>query len=67
MYVNLNKTICTFWYLTLPLLAINVAWLIMDIILNLEKCVMLDLMYFNKWSGSGLMRRKMAFKRSKTL
>ena len=51
MYVNLNKTIYTFWYLTLPLLAINVAWLIKDIILNLEKCVMLGLMYFNngKW------------------
>ena len=34
VYVNFNKTIQTFWYLTLPLPAINVAWLVMNTILN---------------------------------
>ena len=47
LYVNLNKTIQTFWYLTLPILAISVAWLIMDIILNHEQCVISILMYYN--------------------
>ena len=47
MYVNLNKTIQTFWYLTLPLPAINVSWPMMDIILNHEQCVISSHMYYN--------------------
>ena len=39
IYVNLNKTIQTFWYLSLPLPAISVPWPMMDIILNHEQCV----------------------------
>ena len=39
IYVNLNKTIQTFWNLSLPLPAISVPWPMMDIILNHEQCV----------------------------
>ena len=43
IYVNLNKTIQTFWYLSLPLPAISVPWPMMDIILNHEQCVSVQL------------------------